>query len=284
MMLQLQLHKRLDGAAGPMSLDFADSLPEKGILALMGPSGTGKTSILRMIAGLMRPDAGMIRVAGETWFDASRGINLPPQKRNAGFVFQNYSLFPNMTVLENLRFAAPKKAAPDLIDEILGLMSLSDLRHTSPLRLSGGQQQRIALARAIVQRPRILLLDEPLAALDAATRIRLQNDLKALHHRFGFTTVIVSHDVNEVVRIADRVAIIDQGKVSATGHPAALFARDIGEQRSGEIVLIESGESLTVLSESGIWRFPWQAGFQVGDQVSMRGDQLLGREEPPMRS
>ena len=204
---------------GPLELDASFELEEGRVGALLGRSGAGKTTILRAIAGLHRPKRGRIEVAGRVWFDSEAGVDLPPQERQAGFVFQDYALFPNMTVEENLRFALPRGADPAIIEELLAMTELAELRGRRPQRLSGGQKQRVALARALVPRPPLLLLDEPLSALDPETRQRLQDELKALHARFGTTTLLVSHDPAEVRRLAGTAFRLAAGRVSAAPLP-----------------------------------------------------------------
>jgi len=228
--IEFALRKSLHGAGGTMICDVEASLADKSFVALFGPSGAGKTTLLRMLAGLTRPDTGRIVVDGTCWFDASRGIDLPPQRRSIGFVFQDYALFPNFTVRENLAFAVGKeKGEGRWIDELLDLTALQDLQDRLPQTLSGGQKQRVALARAIARKPRLLLLDEPLSALDTAMRLQLQEQLADLHRRFGLTTVLVSHDLGEVFKLAQRVLRIDSGSIVQSGTPAELFL----EQRLG---------------------------------------------------
>lgn len=190
---------------------------------LYGRSGVGKTSILRIIAGLMKPERGRVEVGGECWFDATKKINLKPQKREAGLIFQDYALFPNMTVEENLRFAL-KKGEPDaVVHELINTMELVELRHRKPETLSGGQKQRVAVARALVQRPKLLLLDEPLAALDQEMRSKLQAYILKVHREFNLTSILVSHDPDEMQRMADRVFVLEEGKVVREGNPDKLF-------------------------------------------------------------
>ncbi|MCF8216837.1 MAG: ABC transporter ATP-binding protein [Chlorobium sp.] len=185
-MIRLTLVKTLSGTTGPFDLSIDLTIGQCSLLSLYGKSGSGKTTLLRMLAGLEKPDSGRIEVNGELWFDSSSGVNLPPQKRQAGMVFQQYALFPSMTVRENLLFAQDRKD-PAKVDEMLELTGLSALKNRQPTTLSGGQQQRIALARAILRNPGILLLDEPLSALDLQTRTRLQDEIHAIHRRFGLT-------------------------------------------------------------------------------------------------
>ena len=175
-----------------------------------------------MLAGLEKPDAGRIEVNGKVWFNSLSGINLPPQKRNVGMVFQDYSLFPTMTVRENLRFAQTRRNEAK-VDEIMQLTGLDELHGRYPSSLSGGQQQRVALARAIVSEPDILLLDEPLSALDQATRSRLQDEILRLHKQLGLSTLLVSHDKQEVFKLSDTVAVIEKGRISRYGSIREVF-------------------------------------------------------------
>ncbi|EIM74104.1 ABC transporter [Nitritalea halalkaliphila LW7] len=218
-MIHLQLKKNLSGADGPFTLEVDLAIAKGEFMALYGPSGAGKTSVLRMLAGFMRPDAGLIRVGNETWFQSSKGLYLPPQKRSIGMVFQAYSLFPNMSVYENLAFALPKGASTDSIRELLALIELEGLQDKRPHILSGGQKQRVALARAILRKPDILLLDEPLSALDTKMRGKLQDMLRTVHARYGMSTLLVSHDLLEVQRLASRMCLLEGGSIAYDGAP-----------------------------------------------------------------
>ncbi|MBJ6143316.1 ATP-binding cassette domain-containing protein [Hymenobacter sp. BT559] len=224
-MIEFRLTKALHTAAGPRTLDVALSLMPGELLALSGPSGAGKTTLLRMLAGLTRPDSGFLRVGGQLWYDHASRQWLPPQRRPLGVVFQDYALFPNMTVRENLAFAADGQAgAKQRVDELLELLELTELAARRPAALSGGQQQRVALARALARRPRLLLLDEPLSALDLPTRLRLQQALGEVHRQYQLTTVLISHDPAEIARLATRVVELDLGQVRSVGPPTALAA------------------------------------------------------------
>jgi molybdate transport system ATP-binding protein len=220
--IDIALTRTLHSASGPLRLDVQTSIEAGSFVTLFGPSGAGKTSILRMLAGLSNPDQGKIRVNGVTWFDSDKRINLPPQKRSIGFVFQDYALFPNLSVRENVAYAVDKNDAR-WVDELLGLAGLASLQHRLPGTLSGGQKQRVALARAIARKPAILLLDEPLSALDIELRSRLQDDLARLHQRFGLTTLLVSHDVGEVFKLSQRVLRLEGGRIVQSGTPAEVF-------------------------------------------------------------
>jgi molybdate transport system ATP-binding protein len=221
--LDFHLLKALHTAAGPRTLDVRLTLAPGELLALSGPSGAGKTTLLRLLAGLDRPDGGFIQAGDKTWYRAESRQWLPPQQRPLGFVFQDYALFPNMTVRENLAFAAAgQPQAARLIEELLASLELTELAARRPALLSGGQQQRVALARALARRPRLLLLDEPLSALDLPTRLRLQQVLAEVHRQFELTTVLISHDPAEITRLASRVVELELGQVSRVGPPVAV--------------------------------------------------------------
>ena len=219
-MIDFHLTKALHTAAGPRTLDVRLTLTPGELVALTGPSGAGKTTLLRLLAGLSRPDDGFLTWEGQTWYSRARRQWLPPQRRPLGFVFQDYALFPNLTVRENLAFAAEgQPEARRLVDELLRLLELTELAPRRPAVLSGGQQQRVALARALARRPRLLLLDEPLSALDLPTRLRLQAALAEVHRQYQLTTVLISHDPAEIARLAHRVVELDLGQVTRVGPP-----------------------------------------------------------------
>ncbi|HJV72614.1 MAG TPA: ABC transporter ATP-binding protein [Noviherbaspirillum sp.] len=222
-MIDIGLTKTLNSTNGPLQLDIRTSVDKGCFLALFGPSGVGKTTILRMLAGLTRPDAGRIIVNGTTWFDSEHNIDLPPQKRAIGFVFQDYALFPNLTVRQNIAYGAQVLDDGHWIDELVHLMELGEFQHRLPGTLSGGQKQRVALARAVAPRPALLLLDEPLSALDVSLRHRLQDDIATLHRSLGLTTVLVSHDIGEVFKLSHKVLRLEQGKIIESGSPAQIF-------------------------------------------------------------
>ncbi len=219
----IDIQKRLNAPSGKMDLKFHCHIHENEWLAIYGPSGAGKTSILRMISGLMKPDAGKISFKKEVWFSKSKKINTKPRLRNVGFVFQDYALFPNMTVLENLKYAQGKNEDKIFLNEILEVSQLGDLIHKKPSVLSGGQQQRVALVRALVQKPRILLLDEPLSALDEKTRLGLQDYLLEIKKEIQLRVILVSHDKNEIKKLADRVVVLGNGEIIQEGKPETIF-------------------------------------------------------------
>lgn len=203
---------------------------EKGqLITLYGKSGAGKTSTLRILAGLLKPDGGHIIVNENSWVDISKKINLRPQKRKIGYVFQDYALFPNMTVRENLFFALEKGGDKNIIHELIDIIELGELQNRKPDNLSGGQKQRVALARALVQRPQLLMLDEPLSALDHDMRTKLQGYILKVHREFGLTTILISHDVSEVVKMADRILVLENGKIIQDGTSDSIFSKNINE-------------------------------------------------------
>jgi molybdate transport system ATP-binding protein len=229
-MIEARLKKKLFSAQGDMLLDVKFSIRQGELVTLYGASGAGKTSVLRMLCGLTLPDEGSISVQGETWFDSKRKINVKPQRRNVGIVFQDYALFPNMTVRENLEYALEKQQSHNLVDELLELMELTSLNNKKPGFLSGGQQQRVALARAIVRKPKVLLLDEPLSALDTTLRLKLQDYILRVHEQFQLTTIIVSHDILEVSRLSKHVFLMDHGKIVRQGEPGSILPLDTLKQ------------------------------------------------------
>jgi ABC-type Fe3+/spermidine/putrescine transport system ATPase subunit len=188
------------------------------LLAVLGPSGCGKTTLLRIAGGYEKPDSGSVRIAGR---DVT---NVSSEGRNVGMVFQSYALFPHMTVFENVEFGLRmrrlgKEDRRRKVHDMLGMAGLAGLDKRKPAELSGGQQQRVAVARALVIEPAVLLLDEPLANLDRTVRLRMRNELRSLQQRLRITTILVTHDQEEALSMADRIAVMDGGKVEQTGRP-----------------------------------------------------------------
>ncbi len=224
MSLSLDIEKRLGDFRLRVQLQTGDD-----VLGLLGASGSGKSMTLKCIAGIERPDRGRIEVNGRVLFDSERRIDLSPQRRRTGLLFQNYALFPNMTVGENIRCGVRRDSTggPKRVREILERFELSSLEKRYPHQLSGGQQQRVALARILISAPDILLLDEPFSALDSHLRFRLEQETDRLIREFGQTVVLVSHDRDEVFRLSDRIAVLDGGKVDVCGGKEAVFARPV---------------------------------------------------------
>jgi sulfate transport system ATP-binding protein len=202
--------------------DISVDVPEGSLTALLGPSGSGKSTLLRVIAGLETPDSGAVEIHGA---DAT---GVPPQRRGIGFVFQHYAAFKHMTVRDNVAFGLtvrklPKAQISEKVDELLGIVGLAGYQGRYPNQLSGGQRQRMALARALAVEPRVLLLDEPFGALDAKVRAELRTWLRRLHEEVHVTTVLVTHDQEEAMEVADRIAVLDAGRVQQVGAPRELY-------------------------------------------------------------
>lgn len=223
-MIKIDIKKTLNTADGKIILSVNKEIKESELLTLFGKSGSGKTTLLRIIAGLETADSGEIRVGSEIWFNSKKGIDLPAQKREVGFVFQDYALFPNMSVKKNLLFAMQSGDDLKKVDEILEIMELENLSDMMPHNLSGGQKQRVALARALMRKPKLLLLDEPLSALDHAMRVKLQDELLMVHKRFGTASILVSHDISEVFKLSSRVFKLSLGEITHDGTPSEVFA------------------------------------------------------------
>ncbi len=278
-MIYVNISKHLHGVNSDFLLNADLNIAKGEFVALFGPSGAGKTTLLRCIAGLELPAQGSIIVCGETWQDSAARINLPPQQRHVGYMFQDYALFPNMTVRGNLEFALRKGADRKRVNELLALMTLGELQHRKPDTLSGGQKQRVALARALASEPSLLLLDEPFSALDAEMRSRLHDEVLRLQKQIGITTIIVSHDVSEVCKLASRVMIMEAGCITKQGNPIEVFSagQTSGKFRfTGEILAIETMDvmfSLTVLVGNQIVRavaMPDEAAkLCVGERVML---------------
>jgi molybdate transport system ATP-binding protein len=262
-MIELDITRRI--AHTDFDLQIAATLPDGGLTALFGPSGAGKTTLLRLLAGLDHPDAGRIVVNGETWFDGRRAM--PPQQRRVGMVFQDYALFPHLSVQQNVAFGAARGDAA-LIAELLEQTGLAPLAGRRPATLSGGQKQRVALARALASRPRLLLLDEPLSALDPLLRRQLQDMLGEMQQRFDLAVVLVSHDLAEVFRLADHVLHLERGRVRGFASPEALFLPPGGDRGRCQL----HGEVLALRPADVLWRLTVLVG---GEPV----DILIGADE-----
>ncbi|NNE03506.1 MAG: ATP-binding cassette domain-containing protein [Eudoraea sp.] len=250
-MIDLQFHKKLIAAEGDLDLDISLNIQKGELITLYGPSGVGKTSCLRILAGLMAPDRGLIKVEDTIWFNSETKKNSSPQERSVGFLFQDYALFPNMTVRENLEFALKKGQQKDIITELIDVIELGDLQHRNPMTLSGGQKQRVALARALVHKPQILLLDEPLAALDYHIRQKLQTYIYEVHKEFSLTTILISHDIGEIIKLSDRVIVLEHGKIIKEDSPQEIFmSKQLSGkfQFTGEIIAIEKEEVIYIVT------------------------------------
>ncbi|HEB9337758.1 TPA: sulfate/molybdate ABC transporter ATP-binding protein [Campylobacter coli] len=209
-MIKIDIKLPINTAKGKKQLELNTCLKANEITAIFGESGVGKTTLLKIIAGLIKPEFGRIEVGDELWLDTQKNINLAIQKRKIGFVFQDYALFPNMSVKENISYAATSKQKAE---ELLSLMNLENLAKIYPKNLSGGQAQRVALARALAREPQILLLDEPLSALDFKMRSFLQDELVKILQHFKITTLLVSHDLAEIYKLSHRILELSDGKI-----------------------------------------------------------------------
>jgi molybdate transport system ATP-binding protein len=234
-MIEIDINKKLHGSSGDMDLDIDLSIKEGEFIALWGESGSGKTTMLRILAGLEEAK-GTIKIGDDTWLSDKH--SLEPQKRQIGFVFQEYALFENMSIEENLLFVNKDKK---LADHLLEITELTKLKKRLPNSLSGGQKQRVSLCRAMMNNPKLLLLDEPLSALDPVMRNKLQQEINILHKEFKTTTIMVSHDPSEVYRLANRVIVLDHGRIIKEGLPKDILLKTKGSQKfsfEGELLEI----------------------------------------------
>jgi molybdate transport system ATP-binding protein len=248
--IHIDIQKKMLSSEGVITLDVKADLHTGTLTALFGPSGAGKTTLLRILTGLTKPDAGKIQFGDTVWFDSEHKIDVSPQQRSIGLMFQDYALFPNMTVEQNIQFAQDEKNH-SYTQQLLEIFELTEFAKRKPLHLSGGQKQRVALARAIARKPQLLLLDEPLSALDSAMRVMLQDEIAKVHKMFGATTIMVSHDLNEVFRLAHHVVCIEHGKITATGEPQDVFTDTSisGKfQVTGQIADIEKQDVVNIVT------------------------------------
>jgi molybdate transport system ATP-binding protein len=212
---------------GALELDVALEVRAGECLALAGPSGAGKTSVLRIAAGLVRPERGLVEANGETWLDTERGVDVPPERRRCGYVFQEYALFPHLSAWQNVAYplrGMPRAERRERALELLARFGLRHLADARPRTLSGGERQRVAVARALAMRPAVLLLDEPLSALDARTRASASRELAAVLREVEVPALLVTHDFGEAAQLGDRVGIVDAGRVVQEGTPSELAA------------------------------------------------------------
>ena len=209
-----------DFRLGLRSFELSLALAVERTVALVGPSGAGKTSVLRAIAGLARPDGGRVELDGETWVDVERGIFLSPERRRVGLVFQEYALFPHLSVRQNVAFGGKER-----VDDLLERFRLTKLTTARPRELSGGERQRVALARALAREPGVLLLDEPLSALDAHTKATVRVELEELLRGLELPTLIVTHDYEDAAALAETVGVLVEGKLRQIGAPEELVSR-----------------------------------------------------------
>jgi iron(III) transport system ATP-binding protein len=275
------------------------SVPKGKLFTLLGPSGCGKSTTLRCIAGLERPEGGVIVVNGQTHVDAARGIFVPPDKRGIGMVFQSYAIWPHMTVYENVAYALEVKRIPRSeirarVADTLELVGLAGLAGRAAPKLSGGQQQRVALARAIVGRPSLLLFDEPLSNLDAKLRERMRQEIRELQQRLEITAVYVTHDQTEALAISDTIAVMDGGKILATGASREIYGAP-GNRFVADFVGLTNivrGRAVAEAQADGIGQVEvafgsvhcrFQGAIRHGDpvEVLIRPENILVSYKPP---
>ena len=292
----LELDIQVDVHGFPLDLDLETQNGE--ILALFGPSGTGKTTTLRCVAGLLRPLRGRIELDGDVLFDSQLGINIPSRARRVGYVPQNYALFPHLTVAQNIAFGLSEMSRTEQrerVQEMLAVMRLTGLEPRYPSQLSGGQQQRVALARALVTRPRLLLLDEPFAALDEAISNRLQSELLALPARYRIPTLLVTHNLAETYALCDRLAVLGNGRVLQIGPKEEVLrepncravARFVGTKNifDGTAIERETGQTVVRWGKHAI-RVPTSRTPNMGERVTfcIRPERVIViRPDRPLR-
>jgi len=281
--IHIDVTKRLHSAAGEMTLAVNTTLRLGECITLYGPSGAGKTTLLRLLSGLTAPDAGTIRFGNSIWFDKTTNINLTAQQRSIGFMFQDYALFPNMTVRKNLEYALQKHESHSIIDELITVMEIELLQDKKPQTLSGGQQQRVALARALVRKPKLLLLDEPLSALDKEMRHKLQEYIARVHKQYQLTTILVSHDLPEIYKLSNTVLMLESGNIIKQGTVSELFLKKENTNTlTGEILSIEPDGVVTVLFGDSIVRVNVSTGerghIRVGKIIEIELGQIKSQE------
>lgn len=293
--IRVRLHQR-----GPIPLDVTLQCAPGKVLALVGPSGSGKTTVLRAIAGLLRAGEGEIRSNGECWFDSRRGVYQETRQRRVGYVFQNYALFPHLSALHNVMEAMLDRPAAEREQrarDVLARVRLAGLEDRVPAALSGGQQQRVAVARALAREPQVLLLDEPFSAVDRATRQRLYRELAELRRDLAMPVVLVTHDLDEALMLADQLCVLHQGRTLQAGEPYAVMTRPDSVEvaqlvglrnvfRAG-VIGHDEARCVTIIE----WRghrleARLQTAFSIGQQVTWvipQGHIVLHRRDRPSR-
>jgi molybdate transport system ATP-binding protein len=224
-MIKIDVNKKLHGANGEMNLNINLDIKQGEFLSLAGLSGSGKTTLLRILAGLESAN-GIINIDNNIWLNDK--FCLAPQKREIGFVFQDYALFPNFSIIDNLLYVNKDK---ELANYLLKITELEELKNRFPQTLSGGQKQRVSLCRALMNRPKLLLMDEPLSALDPEMRTKLQSEILTLHKEFNTTTIMVSHDPSEIYRLANRIVVLNYGQIINDGTPKDILLKTKGSQK-----------------------------------------------------
>lgn len=238
------------------------------ILSILGASGCGKSMTLKCIAGIERPDKGKIVLDGMTLFDSEKRINLPPQKRKVGYLFQQYALFPDMTVEQNIACGVRDKNKKDsIVSEFIRAMNLEGIENKKPYQLSGGQQQRVALARILANEPEVLLLDEPFSALDSFLRFQLEREVHEIMRRFGKTVILVSHDRDEVFRFSDSIAVMRDGRLETIGNKREVFCNP-GTKSGAILTGCKNISRAQMVDSEHIYAKDWDLILRVSGAVS----------------
>jgi molybdate transport system ATP-binding protein len=296
------LQAELDTLVGGLALGLELSVAPGETLALAGPSGAGKTSVLRAVAGLLRPRRGRVACGGEVWLDTSARVDVPPERRGCGYLFQEYALFPHLSAWRNVAYGLPRERRRDRAHQLLERFGLGDRADAAPRELSGGERQRVALARALAPEPRVLLLDEPLSALDTRTRGRASRELALALRDAGVPALLVTHDFEEAALLGDRVAVLDAGRIVQEGTarelaaaPASAFVADLtgavvltGDATAGRdgltLVRLDGGGEVastdTGSARVGVSVHPWEialapAGAGAGGSAQNRIDGVV---------
>jgi molybdate transport system ATP-binding protein len=276
--LEVSLRKSLPG----FTLDVEWSADD-GVAALFGPSGAGKTLTLQCLAGLVRPDAGRIVLNGQVLFDAAAGIDVPPQRRHVGYVFQGYALFPHLTVRDNVGFGLRDRNRADRarrVDEVLARLGLGPLAERRPRELSGGQRQRVALGRALATDPALLLLDEPLSALDLPLRQALRDELRAVLTDWGIAAVLVTHDLGEAYRLGDRIVVYEEGRVIQAAPRAELLWQPASRSVARIMGIRNLMQGVTLKATADRIQFRWRG--QVLEAVNSPTRSYLPTPDSPL--
>ncbi|MCE3037270.1 ATP-binding cassette domain-containing protein [Helicobacter sp. faydin-H20] len=273
-MIQISLQKQLSGAKGPLNLDLQANFQTNKTYAIFGESGSGKTTFFKMLCGITPPDSGYISYNNQVLYDKKAKINTPVWKRNIGFVFQNCALFPHLNVYKNITFGL-NKSLKSQVDSLISLLNLNQLCDKKPKHLSGGQAQKVALARSILQNPKILLLDEPFSALDQDTKTFLYQEFKNTLKHFNLTTFLISHDITEVLFLTDHVFVLEDGKFCKNGSPQEIFLEQNNHKIFGKILSIKKqGDKsvLQVLVQNMIFNFILENvdnSLKIGDMIAV---------------
>ena len=276
-MIKINIRKKLISEENPLIIDINTNIEKQSFVGLFGKSGAGKTSILKILIGVMNPDEGEIIIDDKVIFSSEKKINIPTQKRGIGMVFQDYALFPHLNVYKNIGFGLKNKKNKNAVNEIIELMELKNIYHLYPHQLSGGQKQRVALARAIIcNENKILLLDEPLSALDNETREKLQNEIINWHKYFNLTSILVSHNINEMYKLSNRILKIQNGKIQRDFKidnalkNISLNAKiiDIEEENNMQIIKFEVKNREFKIQNSG------KEKFSIGENIIIEMETL----------